>query len=112
MRRADGFVTVSGGQVVEFWKYSARCRFGTICAKESGVMVDFARQTTTGFVRFYPISPAAKKYVEKRHWGYEKNYKQHENCTVFELPDEEGSAEHYGRCLVEAGFYVQRVEAR
>jgi len=74
-------------------------------------MVDFARQTTTSYVRFYPISPAAKKYVERRHGVYERYYKPQENCAVFELPGDEGNAEHYARCLVEAGFYVQRVEA-
>jgi hypothetical protein len=71
-------------------------------------MVDFARQITTSYVRFYPISPAAKKYVGRLH---EKHYKQQENCTVFELPAEEGDAECYARGLVKAGFYVQRVEA-
>ena len=75
-------------------------------------MVDFAQQTTTSYVRFYPISPAAKKYVENRHWGYEKHYKPEENCTVFELPGEEGTAKSYARRLVEAGFYVQKVEAQ
>jgi hypothetical protein len=75
-------------------------------------MVDFAKQTTTNYVRFYPISPAAKKYVENRLGVYEKYYKPRENCTVFELPDDEGNAEHYARHLVEAGFYVQEVDAR
>ena len=73
-------------------------------------MVDFAKQTTSNYVRFYPISPAAKKYVENRHGVYEKYYKPKESCTVFQLPDEEGDAEHYARRLVEAGFYVQKVE--
>jgi hypothetical protein len=72
-------------------------------------MVDFAQQTTTSYVRFYPISPAAKKYVENRHGAYERYYKRDENCTVFDLPDEEGNAETYARRLVEAGFHVQKV---
>ena len=74
-------------------------------------MVDFAKQTTTSYVRFYPLSPAAKKYVDSRHGVYEKYYKPKENCTVFELPDEEGNAEYYARRLVEAGFHVQDVDA-
>ena len=74
-------------------------------------MVDFAQQRTANYVRFYPISPAAKKYVENRHGVYEKYYKPKESCTVFQLPDEEGDAEHYARRLIEAGFYVQEVEA-
>jgi hypothetical protein len=74
-------------------------------------MVDFAQQTTTSYVRFYPISPAAKKYIEKRQGGYERYYKPTENCTVFELPDGEQNAHDYARCLAEAGFYVQKVEA-
>ena len=73
-------------------------------------MVDFAKQTTTNYVRFYPISPAAKKYVENRHGVYEKYYKPKENCTVFELPDAEENAEYYARRFVEAGFHVQEVE--
>ena len=74
-------------------------------------MVDFAQQRTANYVRFYPISPAARKYLEKRQGDHEKYYKPKENCAVFELPGEEGNAEHYARRLVEAGFYVQKVEA-
>jgi hypothetical protein len=74
-------------------------------------MVDFAQQTTTSYVRFYAISPAAKKYIGNGHGAHEKYYKPDDNCTVFELPDEEGNAENYARRLVEAGFYVQKVEA-
>jgi hypothetical protein len=72
-------------------------------------MVDFAKQTTTSYVRFYAISPAAKKYLGNRQGTYESYHKPDENCTVFELPDEEGNAESYGRRLVEAGFHVQKV---
>ena len=57
-------------------------------------MVDFAKQTTTNYVRFYPISPAAKKYVENRDGFYEKYYQPGENCTVFQLPHQEGNAEY------------------
>lgn len=74
-------------------------------------MVDFAQQTTTSYVRFYAISPAAKKYLGNGHGAFEKYYKPDENCTTFELPDEEGNAENYARRLVDAGFYVQKVEA-
>ena len=74
-------------------------------------MVDFAKQITTNYVRFYPVSPAAKKYVETRQGFYEKYYKSRENCTVFELPGDEGNADYYGKRLVEAGFHVQDVEA-
>jgi hypothetical protein len=74
-------------------------------------MVDFAQQTTTSYVRFYPISPAAKKYVENRHGLDERCYKPGENCYVFELPDEGGNAEQYARRLREAGFHVQEVVA-
>ena len=61
-----------------------------------------------GFTRY----PLAKKDVENRHGFYEKYYKPRENCTVFELPDQEGNAEYYTRRLVEAGFHVQDVEAQ
>ena len=73
-------------------------------------MVDFAQQTTTNYVRFYPISAAAKKYVENRHGAYMRYYKEKENCTVFVLPHDEGDAGYYARRLVEAGFHVQEVE--
>jgi hypothetical protein len=75
-------------------------------------MVDFAQQTTANYVRFYPISAAAKKYVENRHGFYEKYYKAKESCTVFELPVEETDAEYYAKRLVEAGFHVQKVETQ
>jgi hypothetical protein len=75
-------------------------------------MVDFVRQTTTNYVRFYPISPAAKKYVENGHGDYKKYYKPEENCTVFELPGDEGNAEYYASRLVEGGFHVQEIEPR
>ncbi len=74
-------------------------------------MVDFAMQITASYVRFYPVSPAAKKYIDNRHGVYEKYYKPGENCTVFELPDEQGNAEDYASRLVKAGFHVQDVEA-
>jgi hypothetical protein len=74
-------------------------------------MVDFAQQTTTNYVRFYPISAAAKKYVENRHGAYGKYYKAKENCTVFVLPHDEGDAGYYATRLAEAGFHVQEVEA-
>ena len=74
-------------------------------------MVDFAKQTTANYVRFYPISPAAKKYVENRNGAYEKFYTPKEGCTVFQLPDDEENAESYARRLVEAGFHVQDVDA-
>ncbi len=75
-------------------------------------MVDFAQQTTANYVRFYPISAAAKKYVENRHGFYEKYYKAKESCTVFEIPDDESDAEYYAKRLVEAGFHVQQVETQ
>jgi hypothetical protein len=74
-------------------------------------MVDFAKQTTANYARFYPVSPAARKYVENQHGIYEKYYKPEDNCTVFRLPEDEGDAEYYGRRLVEAGFHVQDVDA-
>lgn len=74
-------------------------------------MVDFAKQTTTNYMRFYPVSPAAKKYIEKPNAAYERYYKPGENCIVFALPDDEANAGHCVRHLVEAGFYVQEVEA-
>jgi hypothetical protein len=73
-------------------------------------MVDFARQTTSSYVRFYPISAAAKKYIENRHGSYQRYYQPKESCTVFELPNDEGDAGHYARRLSEAGFHVQEVE--
>lgn len=73
-------------------------------------MVDFAQQTTTNYVRFYPISPAAKKYVENRHGVYGRYYKAKESCTVFELPKDEGDAEYYAQRLTEAGFHVHKVD--
>ena len=73
-------------------------------------MVDFAQQTTTKYVRFYPISAAAKKFVENRLGFYDKYYKPAESCTVFELPDGQRNAEYYAQRLVEAGFHVQELE--
>lgn len=75
-------------------------------------MIDFAQQTTVNYVRFYPISAAAKKYVENRQGFYEKYYRAKESCTVFEIPDDETDAEYYGKRLAEAGFHVQKVEAQ
>jgi hypothetical protein len=75
-------------------------------------MVDFARQTTTNYVRFYPISPAARKYVEKGNGVYSKYYKSEETCAVFAIPEDEGDAGYYAKRLVEAGFHVQEVEAQ
>ena len=74
-------------------------------------MVDFAKQTTANYVRFYPVSATAKKYVDNGNGVYNEFYKPVENCTTFELPHEEGTSEYYARRLVEAGFHVQDVEA-